>query len=500
MKSEIPKEVAQIAAVLESAGFEAYLVGGCVRDLLLKRAPKDWDVTTSARPEKLQELFPEHVYENNFGTVGVKIPTPEGVGTPAESVGADKRIKIVEVTTFRIEGRYTDKRHPDEVAFADHVEDDLSRRDFTINALAARLDGDEVAEIIDPHGGAADLKANIIRTVGVPEARFDEDALRLMRAVRFSVELGFEIDRDTRRAIEAKAGLLEAIAKERIRDEFAKIIMAPAAGRGIVLLEELDLLRYVLPELRDGLGVGQNKHHIYSVFEHNIRSLEYAAKENYSPEVRLAALLHDVGKPKAKQGEGPDCTFYNHDRIGARLAARALERLRFSKDVIERITHLVLYHMFYYNVGEVSPAGVRRFLARIGPENVDDFMKIREADRIGSGVPKAVPYKMRHLLFMIEKVKADPVGPKMLKVNGEDVMKVAGIPPSAKVGQILSVLLEEVLDDPARNGREYLERRIKELAALSEAELIAMKKKAEGRKEEFESGQEEEMKKKYWVQ
>ncbi len=498
MKSEVPKEVAQVVAVLESAGFEAYLVGGCVRDLLLKRAPKDWDVTTSARPEKLQELFPEHVYENNFGTVGVKTES------------ADSSVKIVEVTTFRIEGRYTDKRHPDEVAFADRVEDDLSRRDFTINALAARLDGNEVAEIIDPHGGAADLTAKIIRTVGAPEARFDEDALRLMRTVRFWTEFqGFsagggpaspwEIDRDTRRAIEAKAGLLEAIAKERIRDEFAKIIMAPAAGKGVILLEELDLLRYVLPELRDGLGVGQNKHHIYSVFEHNVRSLEYAAKENYSLEVRLAALLHDVGKPKAKQGEGPDCTFYNHDRIGARLAARALERLRFSKDVIEHVTHLVLYHMFYYNVGEVSPAGVRRFLARIGPENVDDFMKIREADRIGSGVPKAVPYKLRHLLFMIEKVKADPVGPKMLKVNGEDVMKVAGIPPSAKVGQILSVLLEEVLDDPARNEREALERRVKELAALSGAELIAMRKKAEGRKEEFESGQEEEMKKKYWV-
>ena len=505
MKFDIPKEVRAIAGLLEQRGFSAYLVGGCVRDLLRRAIyselvePKDWDVATDAPPAKVQELFPESVYENEFGTVGVKTDS------------ADPALKVVEVTTFRLEGGYTDKRHPDEVVFARTIEDDLSRRDFTMNAIALRLgsgqalrigSGEAVGdtdELVDPYGGAKDIKQKTIRTVGDPKARFGEDALRLMRAVRFAAELGFEIEMNTRRAIEQEAGLLEVIAKERIRDEFAKMLMAPDATRGVILLEELDLLRYVLPELRDGLGVGQNKHHIYTVFEHNVRALEYAAKQGYSLEVRLASLLHDVGKPKTKHGDGPDSTFYGHDRVGAKLAARALERLHFSRDTIERVAHLIRFHMFYYNVGEVSPAGVRRFIARVGPETIDDLMKVREADRIGSGVPKAVPYKMRHLQFMIEKVKSDPVSPKMLKVNGEDVMRIAGIAPGPKVGQIIAVLLEEVLDEPERNDRDALETRVRELAALPDAELAAMRRKAEERKDEFEEGQEAEMKKRYWV-
>jgi poly(A) polymerase/tRNA nucleotidyltransferase (CCA-adding enzyme) len=500
VKQEIPKEVRAVAALLEASGFEAFLVGGCVRDLLLGREPKDWDVATNARPEEIQKIFPESVYENQFGTVGVKTGS------------ADERLKIIEVTTYRIEGKYTDKRHPDEITFAKTIEEDLSRRDFTINALALPLVGGAVGGVVDPHGGEEDLKNCVLRTVGSPRDRFNEDALRLMRTVRFAVELspgelgpersrgaGWEIEINTRRAIEAEAGLLEMIAKERIRDELIKILMAPRAAQGIVLLEELDLLRYVLPELREGLGVTQNKHHIYTVFEHNVFSLAYAAKQDYSLTVRMASLLHDVGKPKTKQGEGPDSTFYNHDRVGAKMAAAALERLRFSKEFIEDVAHLIRYHMFYYNVGEVSAAGVRRFLARVGPETVPDLIKVREADRIGSGVPKAMPYKLRHFLFMIEKVKADPVSPKMLAVRGEDVMQIANIPPGPAVGQILAVLLEDVLDDPSRNERGYLEKRVRELAALPPEELAAMKKEAIGRKEEFEEGIEAEMKKKYWV-
>ncbi|MEY4731492.1 MAG: hypothetical protein RL681_438 [Candidatus Parcubacteria bacterium] len=492
MKSDIPKEVRAVAGLLEQHGFSAYLVGGCLRDILMGRDPKDWDVATDAEPGQVQSIFPESVYENQFGTVGIK--------TDAE----DPKLKIVEVTTFRLEGKYTDKRHPDEVVFARTIEDDLSRRDFTMNAIALRLgsgsivgDGDE---LVDPYGGEKDIQAKTIRTVGEPKERFNEDALRLMRAVRFAAELGFEIEMNTRRAMEQEAGLLEVIAKERVRDEFTKMLMAPDATRGILLLEEMDLLRYVAPELRDGLGVTQNKHHIYTVFEHNVRALEYAAKQGYSLEIRLASLLHDVGKPKTKHGDGPDSTFYGHERVGAKLAVRALERLHFSRDVIERVAHLIRFHMFYYNVGEVSPAGVRRFIARVGPETIDDLMKVREADRIGSGVPKAVPYKMRHLQFMIEKVKSDPVSPKMLGVNGEDVMRIAGIEPGPKVGQIIAVLLEEVLDDPKRNDRDTLEVRVRELAELSDVELAAMRRKAEERKDEFERGIEEEMKKKHWVQ
>lgn len=483
MKFKIPKEVLEIAKVLQGKGYGAYLVGGCVRDLVLGAAPKDWDLATGARPEKIQELFPESVYENQFGTVGIK--------TDSE----DQKLKVVEVTTFRLEGRYTDKRHPDDIKFAETIEEDLSRRDFTVNAIAMSVDG----ALVDPFGGQKDLKAKLLRTVGKPEDRFDEDALRLLRAARFAVELDFGIDLETRRAIETKSQLLEMIAKERVRDELVKILTSPRAAAGIILLEELNLLQYVMPELREGLGVGQNKHHIYTVFEHNVKALDYTVKKNYSLLVRMASLLHDVGKPKVKQGDGPDSTFYNHDAVGAKLALRILDRLRFSKEFIENVAHLVRCHLFYYNVGEVTEAGVRRFLRRVGPENVDDLMKVREADRIGSGVPKAVPYKLRHLLFMIEKVKNDPISPKMLKVTGEDVMRIADIPASPKVGQVLAILLEEVLENPERNDKEKLEGRIRELAGFSEKDLAVLAEKAKEVKEEFEGGVEEEMKKKYYV-
>ncbi|OGM89565.1 hypothetical protein A3J77_01055 [Candidatus Wolfebacteria bacterium RBG_13_41_7] len=496
----IPEEIINIAGKLEKAKFKAYLVGGCVRDILIAAQggeprqgrgcePKDWDIATNAKPEETQKIFKDSVYENNFGTVGVK--------TRSEK----ESLKIVEITTFRLESEYTDKRHPDGVKFAKTIEEDLGRRDFTINAMALEISNlkSKISNLVDPFGGQKDLGNKLIRAVGNADERFNEDALRLMRAVRFAAELDFSIEQKTFEAIEKRAGLLEIIAKERIRDEFIKIVMASEAARGILLLEKLGLLKYILPELCEGIDVAQNLHHIYTVFEHHIKSLDYAAKQNYSLEVRLTALLHDLGKPKTKYGEGYNATFHGHEMASAKMAVRALERLKFSKDTIEKVFHLVRYHMFYYNVGEVSEAGVRRFLARVGPENVNDLLKIREADRIGSGTPKAIPYKNRHLLFMIEKVKTDPISPKMLKVDGSAVMKIAGIEPGPKVGQILAILLEEVLDDPAKNIKKDLELRIKNLAKLSEKELIVLAKAARGKKEEFEVGAEEEMKKKYYV-
>ncbi len=482
-KLEIPKEVVEVARTLAEAGFEAYLVGGCVRDVVLGRAPKDWDVATNATPAQIQKIFPETVYENNFGTVGVK--------TESE----DPKLAVIEVTTYRIEGKYSDKRHPDDVKFAKTIEEDLARRDFTVNALAMDLKGD----IYDPFGGREDIKKKIIRTVGSPEERFGEDALRLMRAVRFAVELDFEIELNTRRAIEKKSRELEVIAKERVRDELVKMIMAPRAAKGILLLEELGLLNYVLPELREGLGVGQNKHHIYSVFEHNVRALDYATKQNYSFAVRMASLLHDVGKPRVKHGDGPNSTFYQHEYIGAKMALAALDRLRFSKDVVEQVAHLVRRHMFNYEVDVVTPAGVRRFVAMVGPENIEDLLHVREADRIGSGVEKAVPYKLRHLLFMVEKVKRDPILPKMLAVRGEEVMELLNIPQSPRVGLILYPLLEEVLDDPARNTKEYLTPRVLALGKLSDAALKKMMADAKKRKSEFEAEEEAGIKKKFHV-
>ena len=483
MKPSIPPEVALVAKNLVGAGFEVYLVGGCVRDILLKRDPKDWDVATNATPTEVQKIFPESVYENTFGTVGVK--------TESE----DPKLKVIEVTTYRIEGAYRDKRHPDEVKFAKKIEDDLSRRDFTVNALAMGMDG----AIVDPYGGEKDLKKGIIRTVGDPGARFNEDALRLMRAVRFTVELDFELEKATRAAVASHARELEAIAKERVRDELSKIIMTPNAARGVILLEELGLLRHILPEVREGIDVGQNLHHIYTVFEHNVRALDYSAKQGYSLAVRMASLLHDVGKPRVKAGNGKTSTFYQHEYVGARMVAKALDRLRYSKEFIEEVTHLVRYHMFYYNVGDVSERGVRRFLARVGPETVPDLLKVREADRIGSGVPKAVPYKTRHLMFMIEKVKNDPISPKMLKVNGEDVMGLLKVEPGPRIGWVLSSLLEEVLDEPEKNNQEYLEKRVKELGKLSDAALKELAQKAKEVKDEFQEAEEEEIKKKFRV-
>lgn len=484
--ASVPDEVKAITDELRSAGYEAYLVGGCVRDLLRGVSPKDWDVATNATPEEIQKLFPESVYENQFGTVGVKTGSEDPV------------LRIVEVTTYRIEGKYTDARHPDEVRFAKTIEEDLSRRDFTVNAMA--LGGENNETLVDPFGGADDLAAKTIRAVGDPLARFREDALRLLRAARFATELGFEIELNTRRAMEAESGLLEMISKERIRDELVKVIMTPRAEEGIVLLEELNLLQHILPELREGIGVGQNQHHIYTVFEHNVKALGYAASKGYSLLVRMASLLHDVAKPRVKRGEGLTSTFYNHEVVGGRMTLVILDRLHFPKEFVEKAAHLVRQHLFYYNVDEVTPAGVRRFLRRVGADNIDDLFQVREADRIGSGVPKAVPYKLRHLRFMLDKVKADPISPKMLKITGEDVMRSLAIPPSPLVGQILSILLEEVIEDPERNTADHLEKRARELAALSEAARAALLEKAKQRTEEYESGLEDEMKRRHYVQ
>ncbi len=498
MEFVFPKNVLDIFSKLKEAGFKVYIVGGPVRDMFLGKATKDWDLATSATPDQIQKLFPESVYENQFGTVGVKTATLKGEPRQDGRESENLKTEIVEVTTFRSEGKYTDKRHPDEVKFAKTVEEDLKRRDFTMNAMALDVDS---KEIVDPYDGRSDIEKKVVKAVGNAKERFEEDALRMMRAVRFYAELGFTIEEKTEEAIKESAKLLGFIAKERIRDEFVKIIMSDGNGamNGVLKLEELGLLEYIIPELREGIGVGQNKHHIYTVWEHNLRALGYSASHGYSFDVRLASLLHDVGKPKVKQGNGIDSTFYAHEMVGAKMTTKILDRLHFSKQTIEKISHLVRSHLFYYNVGEVTEAGVRRFINRVGIENVDDLLKVREADRIGSGVPKAVPYKTRHLQFMLEKVMADPVSPKMIKVKGDDVIRILGIEPGPKVGAILSVLLEEILDNPKENEANKLESRIIELGKMSYEELENLSKKAKNRKQEFEVGVEEEMKKKYYV-
>src|SRR3989344_2069902 len=450
---DIPKEVKFVTEKLESAGFEAYIVGGCVRDMLLKREPEDWDIATNAKPEEIQKIFPENFYENRFFTVTVLTKSK------------NPKLREIEITTYRSDLKYTDRRRPEEVRYAKTIEEDLSRRDFTVNAIAF---GE--SKIVDPFDGQSDLKKKIIRAVGNPQERFAEDALRMMRAARLATVLNFTIEEKTRKAIQEKSALLKEISKERVRDELVKIIMAARAREGIEFLYELKLLQYSMPELEEGYGVQQNKHHKYTVWEHNLFSLEYAAKQQWNLAVRVAALLHDVAKPRVKEGEGSDATFYNHEVVGASMAKQILTRLKFPGKDIEKIIKLIRYHMFYYNVDEVTESSVRRFVRKIGAENIENLLQLRMADRIGSGVPKAQPYKLRHWQYMIERVSRDPLSVTMLNIKGDDILKLLGISPGPRVGWFLHVLFGEVLDDPKKNDKAYLEGRLKELHKLSDEE------------------------------
>jgi poly(A) polymerase/tRNA nucleotidyltransferase (CCA-adding enzyme) len=476
---EIHPKVGVILTTLEDAGHRAYIVGGCVRDLLMGRHPTDWDITTSARPEQIQELFPDNFYDNAFGTVTIKTRDEDPI------------VRTVQVTPFRTEGTYTDKRHPDSVTFAQTIEEDLSRRDFTVNAIAARLNGD----IVDPYGGQKDIEAKMIRAVGEPTARFGEDALRMMRAVRFATSLHFSIEGATLKAIIEHADSLSAIAIERVRDELVKIIDTPRALEGIQLLEDVGLLKHILPELREGLRVEQNLHHIYTVWEHNLRTMSYAAEKNYSFAVRMACLLHDVGKPRTKRGEGRHCTFYAHDAVGATMVAGIMERLKFPRELSEKVTLLVRYHMFYYSVGEVTESSVRRLIANVGLENIEDLLRLREGDRIGSGTPKAVPYKLRHLKYMIDKVSHDAISVKMLKVDGNDIIEALAMSPGPKLGLILNSLLAEVLDDPTLNERDTLLERARALDKKTPEQLSS----ALARIKKALDAEEQERMKKYYV-
>jgi poly(A) polymerase/tRNA nucleotidyltransferase (CCA-adding enzyme) len=249
----------------------------------------------------------------------------------------------------------------------------------------------------------------------------------------------------------------------------------------------------------EGYGCGQNKHHIYDCYHHLIKSLDYAAKKNFGMHVRMASLLHDIGKPAAKSGDGPDATFYNHEIIGARLAKKILQRLKLSKKDTDKIVLLVRYHLFYYNVGEVSESSVRRLVKNVGRQNLEELLQVRMADRIGSGCPKAEPYKLRHLRYLMERVAQDPISPKMIKVNGKDIMETLKIVPGPKVGQILEVLLGEILEDPARNDRDYLIARAGELGALDEEKLSCLAAAGKQRRGQVEIKRDEMTKKRYWV-
>ncbi len=510
---KIPEEVQFILDELAKHNFESYIVGGCVRDFLLGKEPKDWDITTNAKPEEIQKIFPESVYENRFGTVMVK----------ARNIKY-KTLNIVEVTTYRVDEKYTDKRHPDKIKFAATLKEDLARRDFTVNALALKVEsqksknppnpllqrgnnsplfakegvegGFENYKIIDLFNGQEDLKNKIIRAVGDPDKRFSEDALRMLRAIRLAVNLDFTIEKKTFEAIKKNSSLLKFVSQERIRDELSKIILSDRPNEGIELRREAKLLKFVIPELEKGIGVSQNLHHIHTIYQHLILSLKHCPSKKL--EVRLAALFHDIAKPQVKRGEGPASTFYNHDIVGARITKKIMRRLKFPNDIIDKVALLVRNHMFYFDVEIVSEAGVRRLLKRVGRENMKDLMDLRIADRLGSGVPKAKPYKLRYLEYLVHKVSKDPISVKMLKIDGGEIMKILNIRQSPEIGAILNILLSEVLNDPKNNNKGYLIKKVEEFKKLKNLDLKEIKK-CERKIKEIKEEEDLKDKQKFWV-
>lgn len=467
-RQDVPLEVQQISNTLEKAGFEAYLIGGCVRDLLIGKTPKDWDLTTNATPEEIQNLFPESYLNNDYGTVGVK-----------NEETTDETLEIVEVTPYRTESGYSDSRRPDKVEFGVSLEEDLKRRDFTVNAIAYRLTNDE---LVDLFSGIDDIKKKRLKTVGDPGDRFSEDALRMIRAVRLATELNFSIEAETMVAITKNSQLLSRISIERIAEEFSKIIDSSVPMQGIVFLEKLGLLDYIIPELKEGIGCEQGGIHAFDVYEHLLRTCQAAADKGFSTELRYAALLHDIAKPATRRTGGKNklYTFFGHEVVGAKMTKKILQRLKMPKEFTENVVNLVRWHMFFADPDEITLAAVRRTITRIGREHIDDLLNLRVCDRIGTGRPKEQPFRFRKYKAMVDQALRDPISVKMLKIDGDKIMNITGEKPGKRLGYILHTLLEEVLEDTAKNDEKYLESRVIELIKLPEEDL---KKLAEAGKE-----------------
>jgi tRNA nucleotidyltransferase (CCA-adding enzyme) len=431
----IPHIVQKLSRIFIKQGFECFLVGGATRDLIMKRDLTDYDIATNATPEAVQGMF------NRVIPTGIKH------GTVTVLFQNDR----FEVTTFRIDGVYFDRRRPGSVQFTPTIFEDLKRRDFTINGIAYDL---KEQCIVDPHDGMEDLKIGIIRAIGDPVERLSEDALRNLRACRIACQLKFRIEDRTKEAIKkTRFGILE-ISKERIRDELVKIVLSDDSVLGFELLEEMGLLKLILPELHSGIGVQQKELHRYDVFHHSLCSCSAAPQENLV--LKLAALFHDVGKAAAAFiDEDGEPRFHRHEMISAEMAEDITKRLKFPNEVIRRVTHLIRHHMFHYQ-DEWTDAAVRRFIARVGAENIQDLLSLRQADQIGSGFGSRSD--LNRFVIRINRVLDSEValGIKDLKLNGNDLLKLFPIQQGPKVGIILNFLLESVLEDPQLNERKRL--------------------------------------------
>jgi putative nucleotidyltransferase with HDIG domain len=427
LSSLLPEPALEVMEALEKAGHRAYLVGGCVRDLLLGREPKDLDVASSALPEEVKGLFRRaHPKGERFGTVTVL-----DFGEP------------VEVTTFRAEDGYADHRHPAEVRLGVTLEEDLARRDFTINAMALGRRG----EIVDPFGGREDLRRGIIRCVGDPARRFAEDALRMLRACRLAAELGFALHPDTLSAIKEQAYLIDHVSPERIREEFLRLLLARDHKRGFDLLLETGLLGRVAPEIASLVGVEQGSHHLYDCYTHSLLTVV----DKDIPSLALAELLHDLGKPETRSVT-PDgrVRFHRHEVVGAEKAARLLERLRFPRRTAEEVSTLIRHHLVFTLRDAGIPLLARLVRADVAAHGCMPPERSQEVERV-----------VRKLEEMASR--AEPLTLADLAVNGRDVMAALGIPPGPRVGQILARLLEAVLEDPSLNTREKLLQLAKEI-------------------------------------
>ncbi|NTV44352.1 MAG: HD domain-containing protein [Candidatus Yonathbacteria bacterium] len=485
-KLSVPKEILAVTETLQRAGYEAYLVGGCVRDLIRGAEPKDWDVTTNARPDIIESLFPETFYENDYGTVGVVNETE------------NPTLRIVEVTPYRVEGTYSDKRRPDAVTFSDSIEEDLKRRDFTVNAIAY---DPSKGHIVDLYKGQEDIKDMRLTAVGDPEERFNEDALRMLRAIRLSAELGFTIAPKTQEAIIKHANLLSHVSKERIRDEFSRLILSKQPMNGVQIAHDAGLLKYIMPELEEGIDVTQNGDHIYTVWEHNLRALQHAADKGFPLHIRLAALLHDVSKPATRRFDTTknNYTFYGHEVVGGRTAKDVLERLKYPREVVENVRKLVRYHLFFSDIEQITLSAVRRIVHNVGPELVWDLMDVRTCDRIGMGRPKERPYRLRKYESMIDEAMRAPVSVGKLNIDGLKIMEITDEPAGPRIGWILHALLEEVLDDPEKNALAQLSARAQDFSSLSDDDLRTLGEKGKEKKDEEEERELKEIRKRHGV-
>jgi len=450
-KFVLPEKVKSILTTLKKKGFEAYAVGGCVRDLLMGRPTKDWDFTTNATPEEILLLFPDGFYNNAFGTVGIPVHANEKT-TQGE---------VYEITTYRTEQGYSDGRHPDKVIWGTSLDEDLKRRDFTINSIA--YDGEM---LFDPFNGQEDMVKQVVRAVGDADERFSEDALRMIRAIRIAAQMQFTIEEKTFLSIQNKAHLIGKISSERIRDELIKILSTAYADEGMLLLKNSGLLGEILPELDRCFGVAQQspkRHHIYDVGTHLLKSLKYCPTSD--PIVRLATVLHDVGKYETFN-KTPDgvITFYNHEIVGASIVHHIAARLRLSKGDREKLVRLVRWHQFSVDERQTDSA-LRRFIRSVGKEYLNDILALRTGDRLGGGA-RETSWRLELYKKRLEEVQIQPFSIQDLKINGYDVMKTLDSKPGPMIGKILEALFKEVEEDKEKNSREYLLKRIPEISFL----------------------------------